>query len=294
PSQPSFGTPPPPPAALRLPAFRPQATMQSRAPMQPLATFDEGDKNRVARFQTLASLRDQGLITPAEFAQRRALNRGALLPLTTPSPSTGLDRSVPGATQIAQRLRAIRRALEMRAITVRQHGAERTMIVDGLMPSEIRARDNPALPPKGLMEAASAVRRIEALRELGLITSDEYTKERAAIENTLRPPPPPAAERGSSKPQAGVSSGPMPALHIASYRSEQSANKGWTQLRRAHKSVVGNLRPEVARVNLGRGKGVFYRLIVGPFKIQDEAKSACRQLKRRRQYCEPAFMSGAG
>jgi hypothetical protein len=85
---------------------------------------------------------------------------------------------------------------------------------------------------------------------------------------------------------------PRPALHIGSWRSEQGANRAWTQLRRVYHSVFTNMRHEVSRLNMGRGKGVFFRLIVGPFATNAAAQRACRQLKRRRQYCEPAFMKG--
>ena len=53
----------------------------------------------------------------------------------------------------------------------------------------------------------------------------------------------------------------------------------------------GKFKAEIARVNLGRGKGVFYRLVAGPLKNDADVKRVCRQLKSRRQYCEPAFMA---
>ena len=84
--------------------------------------------------------------------------------------------------------------------------------------------------------------------------------------------------------------GPRPALHLASFRSEKSANRAWLQLRRAHRSVLGKMKPEVMRVNLGRSKGVYYRLIVGPFTNSTAAAQACKKLKSRRQYCDAAFM----
>jgi len=289
-AQPSFGTPPP-----RASQPAPQIGAAPVPGGSNVSPFLGSFANVVSRFQTLENLRGYGLITPDEFAQRRDLNKGALLPLTGPPPATGLDRSVPSTEQIAQRLRAIRRALELRAITVRQHGAERLMIVDGLMPLKPAQRLNPPPPPRGLMAAADSVRRIEALKEMKLISSDEYTKERAAIEGALQPAgTTPAAPAVAAQPKAAKAPenlGPQPALHIGSWRSEQGANRAWTQLRRVYRSVFANLRPEVSRVNLGRGKGVFYRLIVGPFATKAAAQRACRQLKRRRQYCEPAFIS---
>ena len=142
--------------------------------------------NVVSRFHTVTVLRDQGLITPDEFRTRRRANIGALLPLSSPPPATGLDRPVPGTEQVSGRLRAIGRALEMRAISVSQHAAERTMILDALMPAAPVSVVNPGRPPQGLLEAADAVRRLEQLKGGGYISADEYTKERNAIERAQR------------------------------------------------------------------------------------------------------------
>ena len=262
------------------------------------------DANTMSRFSTLKALRDQGLITADEFARRRQTNVGALLPLTSPPPAAGLERPVPTSEQIAGRLRAIGRALEMRAISVSQHAAERNMILDALMPAAPVVVANPAVPPNGLMEAADSVRRLEKLRDDGYITSDEYARERQAIELAMRPASPPPMANAMPKPAVSEPAklakeaeppkpaGPQPAVHLASYRSQKQAERGWAQIKRAHKAVVGSLKHEVSRVNLGK-KGVYYRLKAGPFGSAAAAKAACGKLKRRRQFCEPSMM-GAG
>ncbi|MAI11833.1 MAG: hypothetical protein CBD27_07445 [Rhodospirillaceae bacterium TMED167] len=257
------------------------------------------DKNIIERFETIKKLMDEGLITEAEYNARRKANLGALLYLTQQPPAVGLERSVPSAAQITQRLNAIRRALEMRAITVRQHGAERNTIVEGLLPATPRVKANPRPAPKGLLASADATRRIEMLQERGIVTDAEAMAEKAAIEKALypsqpKPAPKPAdaaQAKASSKP-AAMLSGPQPAVHIASFRSRKAADRGWAQLRRAHRSLLANLQPEIMRVNLGRGKGVFYRLVAGPLKNDADVKRVCLKLKSRRQYCEPAFMAG--
>jgi tetratricopeptide (TPR) repeat protein len=285
-------------AAQSMPAAPTTAAQPTRGAnaRPPVPFLNEADANTMARFETLGKLRDQGLITPDEYAERRRANIGALLPYTNPKPaSTGLDRPVPAAEQIVGRLNAINRALEMRAINMRQHAAERTTIIDGLLPVTPRATMNPALPPKGLLENADAVRRLEATRERGLISAEEYAKEKEAIDKlaTVPTPPPPTAAAAPTTPVTGtaLSGGPQPAVHIASYRSEDDAQKGWAQLRRAYPQL-GPLQPEVSRVNLGAQKGVFYRLLAGPLPSQPEAERICRELKAKRQFCEVAFMGG--
>ena len=138
------------------------------------------------------------------------------------------------------------------------------MILDALMPAAPVVVANPGAPPRGLMEAADSVRLLEQLKEGTIISSDEYTKERRAIEQAMQPAPPdmamaPAPSVSKFPPSemaAGPKkSGPQPAVHLASYRTKKAADRGWSQLRRAHKSLLGELSSEITRVNLGPGKG---------------------------------------
>ena len=273
------------------------------APALPMLA--NGDSNIVSRFKTMRALRDQSLITQDEFATRRRVNVGALLPLTSPPPAAGLDRPVPTTGQISGRLRAIGRALEMRAMSVSQHTAERSMILDALMPGAPVVVANSGKPPEGLMEAADAVRRLEQLQDGGFISSDEYARERKAIERAMQPKPMAsksgvtvastvkAATQVSPAKAEGKAKGLLPAVHLASYRSRKGADRGWIQLRRAHRGVLDTLESEITKVNLGPGKGTFYRLKAGPVADKAAAAEVCRKLKSRLQYCEPSFMNGA-
>ena len=74
-------------------------------------------------------------------------------------------------------------------------------------------------------------------------------------------------------------------MHLASYRTAKQAERGWSQIRRAHQALVGGLDHIVSRVNLGK-KGTYYRLKAGPLPSKAAAKSMCRKLKRRRQFCD--------
>jgi len=263
------------------------------AQLEPL--FQDADLNIVARFKTLRSLLDQGLITQDEFLVRRKVNKGALLPMTSAPASSGLDRPVPAAEQISARLRAIGRALEMRALSPAQHTAERSMILDALMPMNPVAVANPAPPPQGLMAAADAVRRLEMLNNVDLITSDEYAKERAAIEASMQPIPPKAMPVAPPKEMVdekkAAMSGFQPGVHLASYRQKKAAERGWAQLTKQFGSLLRGLQHRVERVDLGNSKGVFYRLKAGPLPSNNAAKDMCRKLKSKRQYCEPTTIN---
>ena len=260
--------------------------------------FAEANSNIISRFKTLIALRDQGLLTTQEFNTRRQANIGALLPLTSPPPAAGLDRPVPGTQQISGRLRAIGRGLEMRAISVAQHASERAMILDAMMPAAPISVANPGRPPQGLLQAADSVRWLEQLREGSLITSDEYTRERAAIEGYMSPAAPampamapaPVSSSPAETEALAQLSGPQPAVHLASYKSRKDAERGWSQLRRAHKSELSYLQSEISEISLG-AKGVFFRLKAGPLTDKGAATALCRQLKTRRQFCEVTFIN---
>ena len=289
-------------AMLGRNVLKPQSDPSASGTGTPTAiSISKQDSNVLSRFSTLKALRDQGLITAEEYGRRRQTNIGALLPLTSPPPAAGLDRSVPPSEQISGRLRAIGRALEMRAISVSQHAAERNMILDAMMPSAPVVVANPTVPPSGLMQAADAVRRLEILRNDGFISSDEYSRERQAIELAMRPTSvPPKANvkigKSSLKPmdtgkEEATPKKPSAAVHLASYRSIKQAERGWTRIKGAHRSILGKLKHEVSKVNLGK-KGIYYRLKAGPFKSAASAKAACGRLKRRRQFCESSTMAG--
>jgi tetratricopeptide (TPR) repeat protein len=281
-----------------------QGTRMADAPSR--GNLSPAERNIAKRFQIMARLRDEGLVTPAEFAARRRVNLGALLPYSQPPGPLGLDRDVPSGDQISARLQAIGRALEMRAITVEQHTAERSMIVDGLLPAHPRTVANPPLPPKGLMQAAARIGELEYLKEARIITPKEYTKERNAIEVAIRSTQPTqvaSANPASSAPaapapqqQAKAPAAPPPAshlgVHLASFRTEAAARKAWPKLRRAYGNILASLRPEVSRVDLGPGKGIFYRLKAGPLPNQAAVERLCHTLISRRQYCQSTVFNG--
>ena len=147
-----------------------------------LDMLSEGDKNIVLRFLTFIRLRDEKYVTEEEWQTRRAVNLGGLLPYTFSPAGKGLDMPVPSGDVIIGRMNALRNALEMRAITPREHAAEREIILEALLPSNPFYRMDPAPGPQDILQGATALRRIEMLQNLNLITKTEANKEKAAIE----------------------------------------------------------------------------------------------------------------
>ena len=282
---------------------------QNAAPQRGLGDIPmtAGEKNVVQRFETLRRLQEEALITQEEYTKRRNANIGALLPYTRDPAGMGLERSVPGTDAIMARLQALRRSFEMRAITATQHALERSMILNALLPETPDDRTERRPPPEDVIEGAAMVGHLEALRGKNLITAAELDAEKNAIEHVLRTGLLPSQElpsggkKGGSKGTAAAKSKTTssaspeadageteitgPVLHLASFRSEASAKQAWQDAIGNNKAALASLKSIIRRVDLGPEKGIFYRLMAGPFKSLSDAEAVCIQLKQNNQFC---------
>ncbi len=268
------------------------------------------DRNVVQRFETLKRLEQEDLITQEEYTRRRNVNIGALLPYTRDPGGVGLERSVPSSDAIVARLAALRRSFELRSITAAQHALERTMILNALLPEAPQERTDRKPPPQDVLDGAAMVGRLEGYRAQDIITASEFDAERDAIEyalkNGLLPSQDLAAAAkktaaaktaaSAAKPKAATPAtasevDPLtreitgPVLHLASFRTEESARKAWTEAQTRNKTAFASLYPIIRRVDLGAERGVFYRLMVGTFKSMGDAEAVCILLKQNNQFC---------
>jgi hypothetical protein len=257
----------------------------------------EAEANVAGRFRILKRLLDEGLLTPEEYGKRRAANLGGLLPYSTAMPpAQGLERPIPAEVQVVDRLRAIGQSLETRALSPAEHSAERQAILDALLSAEPRKLDLPVLPPRDVIEAASAVGRVERMRSRGLVTDDEVRAERLAAERLLdaqlarqstgvsatglRQGTPPATSPAKTK--GGGSTGRSVGLATAS--SEDEAHADWDRLKSKYPEELGSLSPTF-RSEQG-SKGPRWRVVAGPLKSNAAARTLCKQLKLYRQACD--------
>jgi|GEM_PF-4636217 len=74
------------------------------------------------------------------------------------------------------------------------------------------------------------------------------------------------------------------AIHLSSLSSEEKAKGHWSALQEAFPGTLRDLVLDVQRADLG-DRGIFYRVLAGPFASQSEAKRTCEELKALRQYC---------
>jgi cell division septation protein DedD len=107
----------------------------------------------------------------------------------------------------------------------------------------------------------------------------------APVQN--RPPPPPAVV-SPPVPAAMPAAKAAPAggdylIQLGALRSAPDAEKEWGRIQRANADLLGTLKSDVVRVELGE-KGVFWRLRAGPLSEQ-AARQLCGELKTRSQGC---------
>lgn len=169
--------------------------------------FTDDEKNAISRFLILKELAENDMITQDEFLNARMSNIGGLLPLTSTPPAYGINKSVPSPDVILDRIKALKEAVEARAITPREFSAERNLIIEAVLPPSPRQRMKPKAPSKDILSAAKDVRKLEVIYDLNLVTSSEKAQEQKAIEKYLginKTPPAPKAEPAKKLPVKAI------------------------------------------------------------------------------------------
>ncbi|MBF0323662.1 SPOR domain-containing protein [Magnetospirillum moscoviense] len=72
-------------------------------------------------------------------------------------------------------------------------------------------------------------------------------------------------------------------IQLGALRSAPDAEKEWSRIQKANADLLGTLKSDVVRVELGE-KGIFWRLRAGPLS-EAAAKQMCTELKARNQGC---------
>ncbi len=118
------------------------------------------------------------------------------------------------------------------------------------------------------------------------------TQTKAAKTDTASVPPAPATPPAATAPVpppapkvASRGSGRVWRVQIAASRSVEAARKSWRRIKRKHGDVFGDLRLMLVKADLGKSKGVYYRMQVGPLADADAARKLCARIKQRKLGC---------
>ena len=89
----------------------------------------------------------------------------------------------------------------------------------------------------------------------------------------------PAAASSPSAPTPGDY-----AIHLESAEAESNVRSSWDRLRATYPAQIADKSLLVKQIDLG-DRGVFYRILAGPFADASAADTACRELEGLGQYC---------
>jgi hypothetical protein len=124
------------------------------------------------------------------------------------------------------------------------------------------------------------------------ITREIVTELDTALIQRVGPAPKPlevAAAGSPAAPTPGAEPSPTPqgagfAVHLASYRTLNKANRGWRHLQQAFPDLLGRTTMTLEQADLGE-LGVFQRILSGPFAERAAAERVCAALKAKDQFC---------
>lgn len=85
-----------------------------------------------------------------------------------------------------------------------------------------------------------------------------------------------------SPPQANIGGGDGYAIQVAARRDEGDALAAFADIQQKYPNVLSSYRPLIQRADLSaQGKGIWYRLRIGPMDSKSAASDVCQQLKSR-------------
>ncbi|WP_428247416.1 SPOR domain-containing protein [Ferrovibrio sp.] len=112
-------------------------------------------------------------------------------------------------------------------------------------------------------------------------------------------PPPPVmevkAEPMPAPPPPPVAPPPVPrfAGHVASFKNQGEAERGWVALSKRF-SILQGLTPRYVEVDLGGSRGKTVRVLLGGFIDRDGARAYCYDMRREGLFCAPHSLPNSG
>jgi hypothetical protein len=263
-------------------------------PLDPLADRARLEDDNVAiRFQTLRLLLDQGLITSEEYNLRRGGNLGALLRYSVTPGGRDLGRPTPPPQQVLARLRYLAAAYAEHSISAAEQAAERSTILDGLLPAAPARRADPPPPIRSDLALAAEIGRIERLRLANVISDKEAAGEKAKVAELLNASV--LASETAARAAAGVAvAGPAASastigVALSIHSSQAQARRIWAGLQKVYPEELGRLTLKLKAVPRPH-RPSHWRITAGPLPDDNGATALCRTLKRRGVACEPTSL----
>ena len=132
---------------------------------------------------------------------------------------------------------------------------------------------------------------LEAIDPSGNLTEGSSNNPQQGAPRPLIPDPRANTQQDSSvairtaPPAANILAGQTVVVHLASYRNQEHAERGWGILTAQYPQELGGKQYAIRQVELG-ALGTFFRLFALPFDSLSQADTLCRSLKAKGFYCQ--------
>lgn len=139
------------------------------------------------------------------------------------------------------------------------------------------------------VEEAKEIASVKAQPPKVPTTTVPTTKDVLAATPPPPAPPPPQAVSKKAAPApvtaAAVKDSNFFKVQLAAVRTPERARIEWERLSKQNFKLLGGLELFVTKVDLGPGKGIFYRLRAGPITTEAAARDTCDSLAKRKVGC---------
>ena len=141
----------------------------------------------------------------------------------------------------------------------------------------------PAAAPRSAISTPIPTRPPTASVPSATASAPATPAEVEAVTPPAPAPPPPQAQT------ATVTTAPKAAgafkIQLVAVRSPEAAQREWDRIRQRNMDLLNAMELTVTKVDLGPGKGIYYRLRAGPLADEAAAKKLCEQLDQRKVGC---------
>ncbi len=240
------------------------------ASIQAQAVPSEGESAGIRQPVSESYQRSKGL-TPVEAASTPALTAAGL---REPEPSASHTEPAGPVAQPAARLK-VHDATPVQAQAVPSAGENIILSQPG---DEIQAK-----PVKTVTIVPERSVKSEPIASptLGAEPAPQSARMPARL-SEVTPPQQDAMVATSARPEALAVDGPW-SVQLASEKSESDALAAFEHIRNEHQTILGGLRPQVTKAELG-AKGTYYRVRIGA-KSQQAANKLCASLQAAGRSC---------
>jgi hypothetical protein len=243
------------------------------------ADAEPSDRKELVEFQYAAIPERSGTPPIAEAASAGSQRAMATAPPPMPPPmppqtaqTAAMPEGKPAQTDLAARIQRLEDAV------ARLEKQSPAMMPAAASPPPTASASTPRAPAR-LSPQHPATQKQEPMQQAAAASESKPAGE--------------AKPMAESKPAAAMGGGERYGVHLASYRSVAVAQQGWEKLTHSYPDLLGHAEHRTTEFDPGDGRGVFIRLLAGPYTDKADAAQLCRELQAKQVYCHVVSLGPA-